>query len=213
MQKDDLDRKRPPDPYWTFELDEQLLDALETTNLHLENAIQYPLSWKWAIIALHAAVHCAFAVVLRHSDGAQILTEKLEKRTYERWETERQTGELSTDWGPERVDDFLNLFAKVQDSERMSYLNGRPLVPSEPQSESVRFLNYLRGTLSHPSATSHSVHSLSVLVSMRDCLAIIDFLLNQAQPHPLVHTESADLANTLLERLNVQIDGLIDQHR
>src|SRR6478735_2934235 len=80
------------DRYALFDIETHTIDALELVLEKMRQARERPTSWKWVVIGLHTAMHGGFALVLRRSDGAQLLDKKREQAVYESWERERETG-------------------------------------------------------------------------------------------------------------------------
>jgi hypothetical protein len=188
----------------SFWLDDQTVDALEMTLEHLRRAPSRPMSWKWVIIGIHTALHGCFGLALRRSDGAQLHIPKQETKIYKRWERERARGVPEVDAFNPRIDLFLDLFEKVQAANRMNYLGGRPLEPTDQQKESVEHLDFLRGRLTHFSHIGLVVDVRTVLDLLSDALEIVDFLLNKAQPVGLLH-EEADRGNDQIGAIRSEV--------
>lgn len=170
-----------------FGLEEQTVDALELTLESLKQVPSRMSSWKWAIIGMHAALQGSFCVALRRTDGSQTLIPEQERQFWERVESERATGIpgapiYTTPGGKqqdEKVDWFLELFAKTQDPNRMSYMAGVPLEPTPEQTESVEWINRLRGRLIHFGATGITTDARSLLGDIENGLAIVETLLTR----------------------------------
>ena len=192
-------------PYFSFRLEEQCVDALVEMLQHLNRVEDRPAAWKWVIVTAHNALHGAFCMVLRRSDGAQLLTIKQETATYRRWNEERETGVIQGPTDYARVDDFLSLYGKVQIAERMSYLGGKPLTPTEQEEESVQHLNRIRGTLVHFSDTSFNVDLREVIITLQDVVDVWSFLVFEAQPmvlsRPQPNAEAQHVISQIRERL------------
>ncbi len=86
---DDLKDAQPPSTRLYFDLDEQTVDALELTLDHLRRAPGRPLSWKWVVVGMHAALHGSFGLALRRTEGAQLLPRWQERQYWERVDRER----------------------------------------------------------------------------------------------------------------------------
>ena len=90
-------------PRWhRFDLDGQALDALRHVANMLPRALDDPYLWKWIVIAMFDALHGFFGLALRRGDGAQLLTEKHEVRTYKRWDEERRRGRATVQREPDQ---------------------------------------------------------------------------------------------------------------
>jgi hypothetical protein len=196
------------EPYHSFRIEEQVVEDLAELERQLMSLAHRPSALKWVIISAHSALHGSFGVCLQRSDGAQLLTPKHEVATYKRWEQERLTGQL-VPYGPAPVDAFLNLYDKVQDSARMSYLGGKPLLPTKSQTESVEHIHRLRGDLLHYSATTLIVDAREVLTSVGDVIDVIEFLLTDAQPFPLTLPELQDQAAVRIGEIRSTVGRMI----
>lgn len=171
-----------------FDLAGQTVDALELVLEHLQRVPARPMSWKWALIGMHAALHGSFGLRLARSDGAQLLVPDQERQYWQRVHRERTTGrpepivyvtkrgklqEPMTDW-------FLELFEKVQEPNRMNYLGGKALSPTPEQRESIEYLNANRGKLIHYSDTMLRLTVPEMLHDLGIGLTIVNDLLLRA---------------------------------
>ncbi len=171
---------RPP-AYIGFDLDAQAVDALAmaTDQIYLVQAD--PFAWKWVVIALHNALHGFMGLALRRTDGAQLLIEKHERRTYAHWERERQAEQFLPDPGPTRIDTFLNLYEKIKHLERMrQYVHSKPFLSTEDQDASIAYLDRLRNDLSHYSDIRLVVRVPALPRMVENCAAVIGFLLRES---------------------------------
>lgn len=194
------DEGEPFDFYASFDIETHTIDALELILEKLQQTLERPTAWKWVVIGLHSAMHGGFALVLRRSDGAQLLPKKLEQKVYESWERERATGQLEAIHF-DHVDWFTELYKKTQDPERMSFLGGKPLVPTDEQNESIERLNDYRGDLTHFSATSRSIHIMNFIDLLNDLLPMLRFFFFEAQHHAFLHWEQSERAEELLQAI------------
>jgi len=126
------------DRYALFDIETHTIDALELVLEKMRQARERPTSWKWVVIGLHTAMHGGFALVLRRSDGAQLLDKKREQAVYESWERERETGTRES-LHYDHLDWFLQLYEKTKDPSRMNYLGGLRL--SRPSIRRKRYLD------------------------------------------------------------------------
>ena len=146
-------------------------------------------------------MHGGFALVLRRSDGAQLLPKKDERALYESWDRERQTGQFE-DLHYDHVDWFTQLYQKTKDTQRMSYLGGEPLRPTEDQENAVLKLNSDRGSLLHFSATSRSIPIVNFLDLIEKLLSVLRFYFFAAQHHAFLRDEHSDRATELLAAID-----------
>lgn len=195
------------DFYASFDIETHTIDALELILEKLRQALDRPTAWKWVAVGLHSALHGAFALVLRRSDGAQLLPKKLEQKVYESWERERATGQLEF-LHYDHVDWFTELYKKTQDSQRMSYLGGKPLVPTDEQNESIERLNNYRGGLTHFSATAWSIPIPNFLVLLTDLLPMLRFFFFEAQHNAFLCEEQSERAEALLQAIEEEASSI-----
>jgi hypothetical protein len=188
------------DPWVSFDIETHTVDALELVLEKLRQAHDRPSAWKWVVVGLHSAMHGGLALVLRRSDGAQLLPRKLEQQIYESWERERATGQIEA-LHYDHVDWFTELYKKTQNPQRMSYLGGKPLVPTDVQNESVERLNDYRGNLLHFSATSWSIPIWNFVVLLNDLLPVLRFYFFGAQPMVFLDLEHSERAEELLQAI------------
>lgn len=191
------------DPYARFDIEEHTIDALELILEKMRQAKERPAAWKWVVVGLHSAMHGGFALVLRRSDGAQLLPKKLEQATYARWERERQTGQFE-DEHYDHVDWFTQLYQKTKDPQRMSYLGGSPLEPTDEQEKAVGTLNTYRGSLLHFSATAWSIPTVNFLYLIEELLPMLHFYFFTAQLGTFLHNNHADRARQLLSEIEAE---------
>jgi hypothetical protein len=168
-------------PRWhRFDLDGQAVDALRHVADLLPRAVSDPYLWKWIVIAMFDAMHGFFGLALRRGDGAQLLSEKHEQRTYERWNEERRSGGAIAQRGPDRVDETRSLYLKTLDPERMGYLGGSPFTPTADENAAFERLTYLRHALTHHGHGSYSVFVGELPIVVLRCLAIVDWLFEKS---------------------------------
>ncbi len=163
--------------YIGFDLDAQAVDALAMATDRIHWVQADPFAWKWVVIALHNALHGFMGLALRRTDGAQLLIEKHERRTYAHWERERQAERFLPDPGPTRIDTFLNLYEKIKNPERMrQYVHSKPFLSTEDQDASIAYLDRLRNDLSHYSDIRLVVRVAALPRMVKNCAAVIGFL-------------------------------------
>ena len=196
-------------PYQSFEITEQAVDALHMASEFLGRVADDPFAWKWVVIALHNALHGFMGLALKSTHGAQLLSKKHERRTYQRWEQERQLGRPLIDDAETRVDQFLNLYEKVKDPVRMGqFVNSRAFVATPEQDKSVDYLNWLRNEFSHYSATTLVVGVEALPQVVTDCLEVIKYLANQSGNVLLYPWELESRTSTVLGEVERQVAEL-----
>jgi hypothetical protein len=168
-------------PRWrSFDLNGQTIDALRHVAELLPRSVENPYLWKWIVIAMFDALHGFFGLALRRGDGAQLLREKQERRTYKRWNEERRRGGPIFPREPDQVDDTRNLYAKTLDPERMGYLGGSPFTPTANEDSAFEYLAHLRDKLTHHGLGTRSVFVGELPVTVIECLAIIEWLFEKS---------------------------------
>ncbi|CAN5706651.1 hypothetical protein BH09CHL1_BH09CHL1_10620 [soil metagenome] len=200
------------DLYASFDIESHTINALELILEKLRQAIEQPASWKWVVVGLHSAMHGGFALVLRRSDGAQLLPTKLEQKVYESWERERETGVIEFVHF-DHVDWFIELYKKTQDPQRMSYLGGRPLTPTVEQNESIDKLNSFRGKFLHFSADSWLIEIIIFIDILNDVLPLLHFLLFEAQHGSFLYEHQERMARDLFDLItkeSLRIQGFLE---
>lgn len=225
---DDVRNTQPPSIHLRFDLEGQTVDGLELTLEHLRRASDRPMSWKWVVIGMHAALHGSFGVALRRTDGAQLLPPEQERQYWERVDRERanQAPEVPIYYARKvestsskrprvverRVDQFLNLFRKTQEANRMSHFGGVPLRPTPAQKRSVEHLNSIRNDLIHFSDMSRMTDVARLLTDVTDGLDIVETLLtrtlNMAEGEPsntIMDYELADRARQVIGDLRAEL--------
>jgi hypothetical protein len=168
-------------PRWhSFDLNGQTIDALRHVAELLPRAVDDPYLWKWIVIATFDALHGFFGLALRRGDGAQLLSQDHERRTYKRWKQERLRGGPIVERKPDRVDETRNLYLKILDPERMRYLGGSPFTPTADEDSAFEYLAHLRDKLTHHGHDTRSVYVGELPEIVIECLAIIEWLFEKS---------------------------------
>lgn len=129
--------------------------------------------WRWTLLATHGALQGALVLALQGTDGLAALT----TRAAGKWMTAYRTKDEPLPVG--RLDDFLELYAKVKDPEQMRRnQNARAFAPGEQHDRSVEWLHDARCEFLHfKPRTSWSVELGGLPRICLDALDVIDFLL------------------------------------
>lgn len=201
-----------PAPWHGFHLDDQAVRALHLLAELLPCTAANPYLWKWVVAATHGALHGFMALALRRTDGAQLLVPKHERQTYERWERDRQRYRpLPHDEG-RRVDQFLNLFEKVQDEGRMRrFVHSAAFVPTEEQDRSVRYLDRLRNDLTRYGDTTRIVLIAELPRVVLDCVGVVDWLLTRSNNVTIHEPASEEAAGLALHAITAEARRLADR--
>ncbi|MDP9363237.1 MAG: hypothetical protein M3Q10_03210 [Chloroflexota bacterium] len=212
MAEPDPNQPAGPDPVHAFRLDEQAVRALRFVAELLPRAAADPYLWKWVVAATHDALHGFMALALRRTDGAQLRIPKHERQTYDRWERERQQYRpLPHDEG-DRIDQFLNLFEKIQDEQRMrQFVHSTVFVPTDDQDLSVRYLDRLRNDLTHYSDTTRIVRLAELPRVVLDCVGVVDWLLARSNNVTIFDPSSEDAAKRAIREIQEETHLLGDR--
>ncbi len=221
----------PDDPTRVvFDIAGQTVDALELVLEHLQRVPARAMSWKWALIGMHAALQGSFGLVLRRTDGAQLLIPDQERQFWQRVQLERTTGSpepmgyVTKAGKPQepQIDWFLNLFEKVQDPDRMKHFNGVPLRPTPEQMENIGLLHSHRGILIHFSDTMLVLTVAEMLDVIMTGLAIVEILLTKTQGMAedvlsgaldmIVDSVNADRARELIVAIQSELVAVRDRY-
>jgi hypothetical protein len=147
------------------------VNSLEMVYEQLAKTNRDPHRWKWVLIALHNALQAYMVLALRGSDGLNVLTDKLAKEQVDAW---KQNSKILR---PLRLDDFGNLYKKIQ--KRKLMLRGtssKVFVPQGTQDESVELLQELRNDFIHFVHGGLAIKLIGLPRVVKDCIDIIDFL-------------------------------------
>ena len=140
--------------------------VLQTLPKVIEN-IHY---WKWVLIVLHNALQGYMVLALRGTNGLNVLTKKCAEKWRAAWQKDEDCDER-------RLDNFLNLYEKIQSGLMLMYWTSQPFKPQGTQTKSVKMLNDLRNEFIHFLHANwlRGIHGLPRVVE--DCIDIIDFLV------------------------------------
>jgi len=127
------------------------------------------LYWRWVILALHNALQGFMVLALRGSNGLLPLQDKIAAK----WLKAYRGGGA---YPREKLDSFLNLYAKTKSDRLLFSCHSRKLTATEAQDRSIRKLNSLRNEFIHflPRFWALEVSGLPEICL--DCLEIIELL-------------------------------------
>lgn len=148
---------------------EEAVSALETLARWSKNLASDISYWKWVILATHNAAQGFMVLSLRGTDRLLPLKDKIAHK----WLEAHING---TDYPVEELDNFLNLYKKIQSDSMHFFVDSKKLKASESQSKSIRRLNSLRNDFIHFLPQSWSIEVSGLPRICIDCLDIIHFL-------------------------------------
>jgi hypothetical protein len=148
---------------------EEAVRSLEWAELQARGLSTDPYLWKWVVAALHNATQGFMVLALWNGNG--LLT--LRPRIAEKWLKAYESG------GPfpaEKLDDFLNLYAKVKDANNFHTVGAGPFAPSATTDRSLKLLNEIRNNFTHFTPKGWSLELAGLPRIALDALSLIHFL-------------------------------------
>ncbi len=160
----------------TDESVETVLD-FEMLSEQLQQVIDDPHRWKWAIISLHSGIQGM--MVLAIGNDLDVFREK-DKERWLSWHKDRcKSNRIDELPQPDlKLANFLDLYKKIKDDKpRMKrYVDSQTFVPKGTQGRSIKLLHGLRNKFIHftPKLWGLELGGLPAMAS--DCLEIAEFL-------------------------------------
>lgn len=161
------------------------VDALEVGVGFLERAEANVQRFRWAIIAMHQALHCFMVTALRGTEGVRPLDQKrkLVKKFLSRLLAYRARGGQFPSQ-PQALDSFLNLYAKVKDASPagMGQLVTSKAFTAEPEDDrAIEKLNELRNRFVHFTPSAWVLDPAPAIAPLRSALKVTSFLAFESQ--------------------------------
>ncbi len=160
----------------TDESIETVLD-FEMFSEQLQQVIDDPHRWKWAIISLHSGIQGM--MVLAIGNDLDVFEEK-DKERWLSWHRDRcKSNRIDELPQPDlKLANFLDLYKKIKDNKpsMKRYMDSQKFVPKGTQGKSIKDLNHLRNKFIHftPKLWGLELGGLPTMAS--DCLEIAGFL-------------------------------------
>ena len=210
--------------------------SLKFFDEQLAKVEEEPLYWKWALIALHNALHGFMVAALYQADIDPVLQDGPNKTKYcphcgaeissagnrpygtasewREWAMSRNSSERKPQPKAWRMLSFLDLFQRIRDERYMErLLCSKKFEPSATQIDTVKSLNDLRNEFVHfePKFCLDSTPEFAAIV--REVLPIISFLTFESQ-NILWHdsTDQEQETKELLQRLSDRIIDLQEKY-
>ena len=157
--------------YLRTDTQEEAISALQMAASSLEAIAIDCYRWKWAVLALHAAVQGFMVLGLRGSNDFEVLSSAAAKD----WLAAVEAGDPPP-LDQKRLDSFLGLYRKVKSDRMLRYVNSKQFRPGKTHDRSLAMLNELRNEFTHflPKHWSLEVSGLPSICG--DCLDLIEFL-------------------------------------
>lgn len=156
----------------TDELREAIYGLRKLANM-LPLVLENPYEWKWVLIIAHNTFQAFMVCAVKGSAGLGALTEKSAAKWLEAYEK-------GLPYPEERLDFFLELYAKIKGEEMHQYYHSKPFASTPEQDASIEKLNRRRNTFAHftPTGLIMGVDDLPNVI--RDVLDIIRFLAKES---------------------------------
>lgn len=148
---------------------EEAVRSLEWAEVQARGLSADAYLWKWVLVSLHNATQGFMVLALWNGNGLLALR----PRIAEKWLKAYAGG------GPfpaEKLDEFLNLYAKVKDANNFHTAGAGPFVPSETSDQSLELLNTVRNMFTHFTPKGWSLQLAGLPQIGVDALGLIHFL-------------------------------------
>lgn len=129
--------------------------------------------WKWFVIACHAGVQGAFALVLEHGDGLLVQKRGVMRRTLEA---------VSAGTAPPapHMDNFVRLYQRVQCRQNLRSPAVQPVASTPELDAAMSTLDTLRNEFLHFNVKRWSIQIELIQSAARSCISVAAFLLRQS---------------------------------
>ena len=146
------------------------------TVFSLESSVQFshrvevdPLWWKWLIVSVHATVQGFMVLALERGNSLAVMKPHIA----EAWLKAYENG---TPFPDEKMDFFLELYAKVKDACTPGYAGSKAFQPGPTHDRSMRRLNDFRNDFIHFMPKGWSIELAGLPRITRDCAELAEFL-------------------------------------
>jgi len=148
---------------------EEAVSALEAAADFVESVLRDQYRWKWALIATHNAVQGFMVLALRRGSGLLALRDDVAAKWLKAYNQKKPLPR-------EKLDNFLNLYAKVKTDEAAGYVHSKPFVPGRSHDWSMKKLNQFRNEFIHFVPKGWSLELVGLPAISLDCLSVARFL-------------------------------------
>ena len=186
---------------------EDAVRSLEWAEVQSRLLADDPYLWKWVLISLHSAAQGFMVLALWHGNGLLTLTAKGAAKWLDAYEKGRP-------YPNDRLDNFLNLYAKVKDSHNFHFVGAGPFLPGTTHDLSFERLNEFRNTFIHFTPKGWSLQLQGLPSIGLDALDLVQFFGWQTTAilwHKRVHLVRTKRAVKRLRRtlqaLSARYDG------
>ena len=147
---------------------EEAVRSLEWAELQARSVSDDPYLWKWLLISLHNAVQGFMVLSLWNGNGLLALRDKVAAK----WLDAYRNG------GPypvEKLDEFLNLYAKVKNKSNFHSVGSGPFIPGPTHDASFKRLNDFRNEFIHFTPKGWSLELQGLPKMCLDAVDLIEF--------------------------------------
>ena len=149
---------------------EDAVSSLELAADFLERAGADDRYWKWFVIALHSGVQSMFALTLEAGNGFLVQKPGVMNAML-------AAHESGKDAPQPHMDNFLNLYKKVQRAENLRSTDCLPVESSPRLDHAHKSLDDLRDNFLHFNTKSWSIEREFILESARGCTEVAELAL------------------------------------
>jgi hypothetical protein len=125
--------------------------------------------WKWVLIAVHNTVQGFMVLALRRGNGMLALRDDVAAAWIKAYREEKPLPK-------ERLDTFLNLYAKVKTDAAAGYVHSKRFTPGPTHDRSMKKLNEFRNEFIHFVPKGWSLELAGLPRICLDCLSVANFL-------------------------------------
>lgn len=164
----------PSSEYVRTDTAEDAVSSLELAADFLERAAVDDRYWKWFVVALHAGIQSMFALTLKAGNGFLVQKPGVMRAML----AAHKSGE---DAPLLYMDNFLNLYKKVQRTENLRSTDCLPVESSPARDHAHKSLDDLRDNFLHFNTKSWSIERELILESARGCTEVAEFILSRSR--------------------------------
>ena len=148
---------------------EEAVRSLEWAEIQSRSLAADPYLWKWVFVALHNAAQGFMVLALWNGNGLLTLRPKVAAK----WLAAHETG---SPFPVEKLDEFLNLYAKVKDPSNFNTVGAQAFRPGARHDLSLERLNTIRNTFTHFTPKGWSLQRAGLPGICLDTLELMQFL-------------------------------------
>jgi hypothetical protein len=184
---------------------EEAVRSLEFAESQARSIASDGYHWKWVLISLHNAAQGFMVLALWNGNGLLAMPPKLA----EQWLAAHEAG---TPYPKDKLDRFLNLYAKVKDDANFHYRGSVAFRPGSSHDASFKYLNDFRNEFIHFTPKGWSLLLPGLPAVALDVLSLIEHL-GWRSSSILWHERSLQVrAKCALRRLRRTLNALHERY-